>query len=35
MGYTILLGAVLIFATASSWRAAERREPLTSAAGGL
>lgn len=34
MGYAVLLGAVLIFATASSWRTAEHREPLAAAVGG-
>jgi drug/metabolite transporter (DMT)-like permease len=35
VGYAILLGAVLIFATTSAWRTAEHREPVPSAAGGL
>ncbi len=35
LGYAILLGAVLILATTSIWRPAERREPVPSAAGGL
>jgi len=34
VGYAVLLGAVLIFATTSIWRTAEHREPLPSAAAG-
>lgn len=34
VSYVVLLGAVLIFAAASSWRTAEHREPLLSPAGG-